>query len=108
MLENLRRPNAVDYLSEIIPPADRATLLSVEHQLKAIFMLLFAPLFGFIADLFDIGILFLLVAGFAFILNRFLTKDRKQVCGTELNDIPKKVVKENTEEITKDIPKEEN
>jgi len=61
VFENFRRPLAVDYMGEVIPKEERATILSVESQIKSVSVLIFAPLFGFIADL-SIPWLFLILA----------------------------------------------
>lgn len=49
-LYNLRKPVVVGYLSDRIPQQQRATLLSVQNQLRAILAAVFAPLFGWVAD----------------------------------------------------------
>ncbi len=73
MFENLRRPLAVDYMGEVMPKEERATILSVESQIKSISVLIFAPLFGFIADI-SIAWLFLILAISMVIINHsFLT-----------------------------------
>ena len=74
VFENFRRPLAVDYMGEVIPKEERATILSVESQIKSIAVLIFAPLFGFIADNFTIAWLFLILAISMVIINYvFLT-----------------------------------
>lgn len=55
LLQNLRRPLAISYLSEIIPTEYTATGLSIESQLKTILVTIFAPILGFLADKFGIG-----------------------------------------------------
>ncbi len=73
VFENFRRPLAVDYMGEVIPKEERATILSIESQFKSIFVFIFAPLFGFIADL-SIAWLFLILAiGMVIINHVFLT-----------------------------------
>jgi MFS family permease len=71
IFENFRRPLAVDYLGDVIKKEQRATMLSVEAQFKSIFVFIFAPLFGLIAD-FSIPGLFIGVAGFMILVNLFL------------------------------------
>ena len=73
VFENFRRPLAVDYMGEVIPKEERATILSIESQIKSISVLIFAPLFGFIADR-SIPLLFLILAISMVIINHvFLT-----------------------------------
>ncbi len=55
LLQNLRRPLAMSYLSEIVPTEYTATGLSIESQLKTILVTIFAPILGFLADKFGIG-----------------------------------------------------
>jgi MFS family permease len=62
IFENFRRPIFVDYMGDIMPKDKRATILSVESQVKAFCVLFFAPLFGLIADLLSIPILFLVLS----------------------------------------------
>ncbi len=49
-LYNLRKPVVVGYLSDRIPGQQRATLLSVHSQLRAVFAAIVAPLLGMVAD----------------------------------------------------------
>jgi len=55
ILQNLRRPMNVGYLSEIIPAKIMASGLSTESQLKNLLIVLLAPLMGFLADNVGIG-----------------------------------------------------
>ncbi len=68
ILENIRRPICVDYLGDIIKKEQRATMLSVEAQIKSILVFIFAPLFGLIAD-FNFSLLFLIIGGSMLIVN---------------------------------------
>ena len=76
IFENFRRPLAVDYMGEIIPKKERATILSVESQIKSISVLIFAPLFGFIAD-YSIPLLFLILAVCMVIINHIFLRGRQ-------------------------------
>jgi MFS family permease len=71
---NLRRPIAIDYLGDIMDKDQRATLLSVEALIRSIFVIIFAPLFGFIAELFSIGTLFLWLGIMIIIFNFLLLR----------------------------------
>ena len=55
-LYNLRKPAVVGFLSERIPGQQRATLLSVHSQCRAVFAAILAPLLGLIADHAQLGI----------------------------------------------------
>lgn len=56
MLQNVRRPMNVGFISENIDSHVMATGLSVETQLKTIFIVILSPLMGFLADTFGVGI----------------------------------------------------
>jgi len=56
MLENLKRPISVGYISELISSKVMATGLSTESQLKTIFVAMFSPLFGFLVDRAGVGV----------------------------------------------------
>ena len=75
VFENFRRPLAVDYMGEVIPKEERATILSIESQIKSISVLFFAPLFGFIAD-YSISLLFLIIAIGMVIINHVFLSGR--------------------------------
>ena len=55
-LYNLRKPAVVGFLSERIPGQQRATILSVHNQLRAVFSAIVAPLLGMVADHPDLGV----------------------------------------------------
>jgi len=57
---------------------ERATMLSIESQLRALLMIVFAPLCGFIADSFSIGTLFVVLSLLYFvfyIINNLLIRE---------------------------------
>jgi dTDP-4-amino-4,6-dideoxygalactose transaminase len=68
-----RRPVFVDVCSDHMSKDQRATVLSIESQLRSFLMIIMAPLFGFIADTFSISSLFLGIGIIILIFNRFLT-----------------------------------
>ena len=55
VLQNLRRPLNVSLISDIIPSEKLSTGLSVESQLKTIFIAVFSPVLGFLADKIGVG-----------------------------------------------------
>jgi MFS family permease len=71
---NLRRPIGVDYLGDVMEKNQRATILSVEVFLRSILIIIFAPLFGFIAETFSIEVLFLCLALFMILLNLLILR----------------------------------
>ena len=56
ILQNLRRPILVGYLSALIPSRTMATGLSVESQLRTLLTAALAPLVGFLADRIGVGL----------------------------------------------------
>ena len=82
VFENFRRPLFVDYMGDIMPKDKRATILSVESQIKALFVLFFAPLFGLIAD-YSIPLLFFLLSILMLVGNHFL---RKEISNSKLEE----------------------
>lgn len=73
MLENIKRPMTLGYVSELISSRVMATGLSGESQLKTIFVALLAPLMGLAADHLGVGagillISLLLIGAFPFVM----------------------------------------
>jgi len=56
MLQNLRRPILIGYLSKLIPPRTMATGLSVESQLRTLLTAGLAPVVGLLADRVGVGL----------------------------------------------------
>ncbi|MGC9529636.1 MAG: MFS transporter [Candidatus Bipolaricaulaceae bacterium] len=63
LLENLRRPLLVGYLSDVIDHRLMASGLSVESQLKTIVLAALAPLVGLMADRLGVGPALMIAAG---------------------------------------------
>jgi hypothetical protein len=74
VIYNLRRPIGVDYLGDLMEKDQRATILSVEALLRSLLVIIFAPLFGFIAEVFSIEVLFLWLAVFMIFLNLLILR----------------------------------
>jgi MFS family permease len=72
VLKNLRRPIFIDAIGDMMDKNERATVLSVENQATAVFTIVFAPLFGYIADNFSFTSLFVFISIMIFILNIFI------------------------------------
>ena len=71
---NMRRPISIDFLGDVMSKDQRATILSVEALLKSILVAIFAPLFGYIAEVYSIGVLFLWIGIFILFINFFLLR----------------------------------
>ena len=80
LLKDGRRPLAVDVFGDYMRREERATVMSIESQVGALFMILLAPLFGYIADRFGIASLFFVVGLSILILNRFLRVGKNEKC----------------------------
>lgn len=72
MMYNLRRPIGVDYLGDVMKKDQRATILSVEALLRSLLIIILAPLFGYIAEVFSIEVLFFWIALIMSFLNLVL------------------------------------
>ena len=70
----MRRPIAIDFLGDIMSKDQRATILSVEALIKSILVIIFAPLFGYIADIYSIEVLFFWLGIFIVFINFFLLR----------------------------------
>ncbi len=68
LIENLRNPIGVAYLSDMYSENILATALSANSQAKSIIAAIFAPIIGYLADSFDIGIALSIVSVFLIIL----------------------------------------
>ena len=71
---NMRRPISIDFLGDVMRKDQRATILSVQALLRSILVIIFAPLFGFIAEVYSIEALFLWLGIFILLLNFFLLR----------------------------------
>lgn len=74
-LFNIRKPVFVDEIDEHIKKSERATILSISSQLKSLFLMLFAPPLGFLAEKYGIGMILFILAGF-FLLSLPLLKTK--------------------------------
>lgn len=76
LLKDGRRPLVVDVFGDYMKKNERATVLSIDSQLSSFFMIVLAPLFGYIADRFGVATLFLVVGLSILLLNRFLRVEK--------------------------------
>ena len=76
LLKDGRRPLAVDVFGDYMQKNERATVMSIESQIGSFFMIVLAPLFGYIADRFGIATLFFIVGLSILVLNRFLRVEK--------------------------------
>ncbi len=75
ILKDARRPLFVDISGDYMKKTERATALSVDSQLKSVFMIVLAPLFGLLADRFSIEILFVAIGIVSILANRYLCSE---------------------------------
>jgi len=71
ILKDARRPLFVDASGDLMKKTERATALSVDSQLKSIFVVVLAPLFGLIADRFSMEMLFAAMGIASILANRY-------------------------------------
>ena len=62
ILFNIRKPIYVDEIDDYIEKSVRATALSLSSQLKSLFLIIVAPLLGFIADKYGISVIMIILA----------------------------------------------
>jgi len=77
ILKNARRPLLVDVAGDIMEKEERATVLSVDSQLKSLFVVILAPLFGYVATRYSIEMAFLLTALGILFINLLLKRGIK-------------------------------
>jgi len=73
ILKDARRPLFVDVSGDYMKKTERATALSVDSQFKSVFIIVLSPLFGLLADKFSIAWLFIGIAIFSILANRFFS-----------------------------------
>lgn len=62
VLKDMRKPIFVDVCDDYMEKNQRATVLSIESQLKSVFVVIMAPLVGIIADTFGIQYVMILIS----------------------------------------------
>jgi len=72
IMKDSRRPLFVATAGDLIPKKQRATILSVESQLRALMLIILAPLFGFFAEQVPLSLLFLGLGLVLLLFNRWL------------------------------------
>ncbi len=78
ILQNLRRPINIGFISENISHDVMASGLSVESQLKTIFVAVMSPLMGFIADSVNIGTAFIVLSSLTLLIFPLIKVSRKK------------------------------
>ena len=69
LVENLRNPIGVAYVSELFNDEVLATALSTNSQTKSLLAALIAPILGFVADKYGVGISLLVIASFLILVS---------------------------------------
>lgn len=77
LMMDARRPVYVDVTSDLMEKSQRVTVLSIESQMKAILMVVFAPLFGWVAHYYSMPKLFLGLGVVMVVANRFFGLKKK-------------------------------
>jgi MFS family permease len=73
LLRSIRKPIMLDYIANIIEERERATMLSFESQFRTIFVIIAAPILGFISDQLGLKVMFIF-ASLTMLLLRTLIK----------------------------------
>ncbi len=69
VINDVRKPVYFDVLDKHMDKSTRATVISIEYQLTAILIVVLAPVFGYIANKFDIWIALLATGLFTFLIS---------------------------------------
>lgn len=81
VFQNIRKPFMVEKIGDASHSTKRASVLSIESQITSLFVFIFAPILGLIADRFGIGIMLVSIGAFMVIIgvfkNQFLNKKQK-------------------------------
>ncbi len=72
VMKDSRRPLVVDVLGDYMDKTQRATVLSIESQLRSVFVIFLAPLVGYLADKFTIENTFFFIGVFTLVIAYFL------------------------------------
>ncbi len=78
ILHSIRKPIFVDEIDNNIDKSNRATVISASAQLKSLFLMIFAPVLGFVADHFGIGVVMIVLCA-SFLVTLPLLKCRAKV-----------------------------
>lgn len=62
LMKDARRAVFVDHVGDYMTKSERVTVLSLESQLRALFAIVFAPVFGWLAETFSVAVLFGVIA----------------------------------------------
>ncbi|UCG26727.1 MAG: MFS transporter [Bacteroidales bacterium] len=66
--ENIRKPIGIGYITELLNKDILATVLSTESQIKSLYAALLAPLLGFFADKYGIGIAMIIISSLVLVI----------------------------------------
>ena len=69
LIENIRKPMGVAYVSDIINQNILATILSAQSQVKTLIAAICAPILGLLADKFGIGIGLIIISSLLLIIS---------------------------------------
>ena len=78
ILHSIRKPIFVDEIDNNIDKSSRATIISASAQLKSLFLMIFAPIFGFIADTYGIKFVIIILC-IIFTVTIPLLKDKSNI-----------------------------
>lgn len=76
VVKDARRPLFVELASRHMKKNERATMLSIESQIRSLLMVVIGPLFGFIADTYNIETLFIGLS-ITFLISHIIFKNKK-------------------------------
>ncbi|MFO7827714.1 MAG: MFS transporter [Bacteroidales bacterium] len=79
IIENVRNPVGVAYVSELYSDEILATALSANSQAKSLFAAIIAPILGFMADRYNVGVAIAIVAAFLSVISLLYLAKNKNI-----------------------------
>ncbi|MBN2260905.1 MAG: MFS transporter [Clostridiales bacterium] len=77
VLKDARVPIFVDLSSDYMNKSERATVLSLENQFGSVFVIIIAPLFGYLSDTFGLPVAFICLGIFSLLLSSIIALKKK-------------------------------
>lgn len=77
LAQNLRKPYTVEAVGDQTVNERRSSVLSIEAQLTSILIILLAPLLGWIADAYSLGVMFAVLGGAMLLFRPFFAPTKK-------------------------------
>ena len=76
LIFNIRKPLMIELIGDVCEKDKRSSVLSIESQLTSLFIIVMAPLFGYLSDTYSIAMMFILFSSaiLVFEVGKLLTR----------------------------------